>query len=103
MNGNGERPGVDPNSAEASQTSGLRRLSVGDTLPAEIATALAMGIRNRRQEQARRALEGEGNTSMGGLGGVQEIPRPNRFHGENPITIFDGFSTGMPGANGDTE
>ena len=39
----------------------------------------------------------------GGSAGVQEVPKPNRFHGENPITVFDGFSAGIPGVDGDTE
>lgn len=78
--------------AESGQTPGLRRLGVGDTLPAGVATLIALEIRNRRQAEAKKALEGGDSTSLGGSGqagsGFGEA-RPIRAQGfVEPTPIF---------------
>ena len=113
MNGNGERPGIDPNSADAAVGSvrpGVRKIATlvvaggsayvrpeGDQV---FHPVRRLGSTGFGASEARRDSLGSGLS--GGSAGVQEAPRPERFREEIPV--FDGLNPAkVPDANGGLE
>ena len=112
MNGNGETPGIDPNSAAA---------AVGSTLPGirRIGTLVVAGgsaYLRPEGDQVFHPVRRLGSTGFrasgahhdslrsglsGGSARVQEAPKQERFH---ETLVFDGLNpVEIPGANGGTE